>query len=426
MNNPTQYSSNPSLLLCLQKIEQKLGWGSSQDWKTQDFERLCDLITDKTGVQLSSSTLKRIWGKVRYNSAPNLSTLDALAQFLDYPDWRQFKVQCPANEIPKPMVSPKKQQRPLFFVLIPLSLMALSLLYFGRKHLGSPKPFNPKDFSFSSRPLAKGLPNSVVFEYNAAKAPEGAKIELQQNWDERRRTIISRTDKIFTSIYYEPGYFEAKLLVNGQVVKEHPVFIPSEGWLGLVEGNEKPLYFKESEIRSKGYLSISSELLKSKQLNPEAQEVFANFSLVQPFPSLYTDHFTFETVLKNEFAGGPNACQQVNVMILCEGEVIMIPLAIKGCAAINRLYVPGNLVDGKTNDLSSFSSDFKDWVQLRCEAKAGKIHFFVDQKQVYTLPLPKEKIKIVGLRYLFQGAGSIREARLWNGAGELLVNEKGQ
>jgi hypothetical protein len=414
-----------ALLPCLQQIEQKLAWGSSDDWKTQDFERLSGLIADKTGVQLSSSTLKRVWGKVRYNSSPNLSTLDALAQFLDYQDWRQFKVQCPVNDIPKPLVQPQKQKKHLFLVLIPLLLIALSLVYFGRKHLSSPKPLHPEDFSFSSRPLAKGLPNSVVFEYNAEKAPEGAKIELQQNWDERRRSTISRTDKVFTSIYYEPGYFEAKLLVNGQVVKEHPVFIPSEGWLGLVEGTEKPLYFKESEIRSKGYLSITPELLKAKQLNPEAQEVFANFSLVQSFSSLYTDHFTFETVLKNESTGGPNACQQVNVMILCEGEVIMIPLAIKGCAAINRLYVPGKLVDGKTNDLSAFSSDFKDWVQLCCEAKAGKIHFFVDQKQVYTLPLSKEKIKIVGLRYLFQGAGSIREARLWNGAGKLVLNEKG-
>ncbi len=414
-----------ALLRCLQQIEQKLAWGSSDDWKTQDFERLSSLIADKTGVQLSSSTLKRIWGKVRYNSAPNLSTLDALAQFLDYQDWRQFKGQYQINDLSGPLPKLQKQKRYLFFVLIPLLLIVSSLVYFGMKYLSSSTPLHPEDFSFSSRPLAKGLPNSVVFEYNVEKAPEGAKIELQQNWDERRRSTISRSNKVFTSIYYEPGYYEAKLLVNGQVVKEHPVFIPSEGWLGLVEGDESPLYFKESEIRQMGYLSITPELLRAKQLNPEAQEIFANFSLVKPFQSLYTDHFTFETVLKNEFTGGANACQQVNVMILCEGEVIMIPLAIKGCAAINRLYVPGKLVDGKTNDLSAFSSEFKDWVQLRCEAKAGKINFFVDQKQVYTLPLSKEKIKIVGLRYLFQGAGSIQEARLWNGAGELLLNEKG-
>jgi hypothetical protein len=79
------------LLLCRQLIEQMLNWGDSNIWGNDDFEQLSQQIFDKTRVQLSVSTLKRIWGKVRYESFPNAATLNALAQFLDYTSWRDFR-----------------------------------------------------------------------------------------------------------------------------------------------------------------------------------------------------------------------------------------------------------------------------------------------------------------------------------------------
>ena len=75
---------------CRRLIEKKLAWGSSEYWQNQDYERLSEQIFEATNVTLSISTLKRLWGKVRYTSTPNLSTLNALAQFAGYKDWRSF------------------------------------------------------------------------------------------------------------------------------------------------------------------------------------------------------------------------------------------------------------------------------------------------------------------------------------------------
>ncbi|OQP42744.1 hypothetical protein A4H97_11300 [Niastella yeongjuensis] len=66
---------------CRSVIDEKLGWGDSREWQSQDFENLSDRIFEETTVLLSSTTLKRIWGKVPYDSVPNLSTLNALVQF---------------------------------------------------------------------------------------------------------------------------------------------------------------------------------------------------------------------------------------------------------------------------------------------------------------------------------------------------------
>jgi hypothetical protein len=78
------------ILKCLQLIERKLGWGESADWSNYDFSKLSDEVHNRTQVRLSVTTLKRIWGRLKYESAPTITTLNTLAQFADYDDWRSF------------------------------------------------------------------------------------------------------------------------------------------------------------------------------------------------------------------------------------------------------------------------------------------------------------------------------------------------
>src|SRR5580704_16245478 len=79
------------LVICRRLVEDSLHWGDSEAWSNDDFEQLSQKIFDKTKVQLSVSTLKRIWGKVRYENFPTTATLNALAGFLDYESWRDFR-----------------------------------------------------------------------------------------------------------------------------------------------------------------------------------------------------------------------------------------------------------------------------------------------------------------------------------------------
>jgi len=81
-------------------IEQKLDWGSSSGWQSRDFENLNQLILDETGVSLSASTLRRIWGRVEYHHLPSATTLDTLAKFAGFENWRKFiKLQVPVENV---------------------------------------------------------------------------------------------------------------------------------------------------------------------------------------------------------------------------------------------------------------------------------------------------------------------------------------
>ena len=88
---------------CLLEIEEKLHWGNSSDWAQYDFEKLSTEIEIKTNTLLSVTTLKRLWGKIKYDHAPSLTTLNTLAQYLDYSDWRSYKLSSkPIESIPFP------------------------------------------------------------------------------------------------------------------------------------------------------------------------------------------------------------------------------------------------------------------------------------------------------------------------------------
>lgn len=82
-----------SLILQIKRqYEEKTGWGDSDQWRNRDFLELSEMIFDHTGIALSHVTLKRIWGKVRYESLPHTSTLNTIVQFLGYWNWREFRV----------------------------------------------------------------------------------------------------------------------------------------------------------------------------------------------------------------------------------------------------------------------------------------------------------------------------------------------
>lgn len=55
-----------------------------------EFNDLCRVITKKTGRYISLSSIKRIWGYVRYEGFPSVTTLNNLAQYNGYKDWETF------------------------------------------------------------------------------------------------------------------------------------------------------------------------------------------------------------------------------------------------------------------------------------------------------------------------------------------------
>ncbi len=424
MINPdqaTEEAKTEDLLVtrCRTLIESKVGWGDSANWTTKEFELLAQKIQATTGVALSLATLKRIWGKIKYTSRPTITTLNALAQFVGYENWRAFDVDQQDKAIPQTTNAPtipKGSRAPMGIAIAVLVVVAM--VFAVSRFRATPFP-DSNEFRFSSQKVVtKGIPNSVIFDYDAVAAAPGDTISIQQSWDPHLRSTVSRGEHRHTSIYYYPGFFEAKLVVNGRVVKEHNLLIESDGWLPLIERPGVPVYFSEREgITSEGFgLSINQIESKNVPLQPDVPWV--SYYFVRDFGDLKCDNFSLETSLKSDYNEGSGICQFADLIILYQGFAIQVPLSIKGCVSNLNL----GSVDRGQAELINLGCDFKDWTTVRCVVKGGKGISQVNGKTAFPFTTPGDK-KIVGLIYRFQETGRVKNVKLMNGTGNLVFEK---
>ena len=109
----------------------------------------------------------------------------------------------------------------------------------------------------------------------------------------------------------------------------------------MAETGADPLYFKKEEYQKNDRIEIDKNILKSYNLSLNPIPPKIRFFNQRDLGDLMNDNFTFETTLKNEFSGGSNACQYVEVLIQCKDDIIIIPLAAKACAGEMHLYAAG-------------------------------------------------------------------------------------
>ncbi len=419
---------------CLQLIEAQLGWGSPKTWTTQDFERLGEEIAKRTSVALSVTTLKRLWGRVKYQSAPTVTTLNALAMFLGHANWREFEQSFshppvassveeavriePDTVTPQaaPVVAQTAQPAKFSYwrggVLALLLIVGLfAVLIFFQNH-ASPKPLNPAAFSFSSAPVTKGIPNSVVFHYDASASPTDS-VFIQQSWDPARREAVPKKGKVHSSIYYYPGYYKAKLVIGKQVVREHDLVIASEGWVVAAMQEPVPVYFKTNNFLREGVLHLPLSTLQQQQIPLQPRPPMVSYSNVFASPTgLKNSDFDFTTRVKSDYAEGSAACQNIVLAVLCRDDFLAFPLSAKGCVGKLGLFLAGHSASSKDTDLSAFGCQVNEWVEVQCQVRNKQVRLFVNGKKAYEAVFPHAPAEIIGIGYQFEGTGSVDFTRL--------------
>ncbi|AQG79363.1 hypothetical protein AWR27_08545 [Spirosoma montaniterrae] len=405
-----------------------MGWGSSDHWQNRDFEQLSEQIRIETGVSLSVSTLKRLWGRVRYESSPNLTTLDTLAQFVGYDNWRSLRTSDSATL--STMAAPIDDETSALVALQPAMLPAQPLSRYSRWLLAGLagmlilaaiiwgyRQRNTRlrygNVAFSSRPVAKDVPNTVVFDYDARDSNADS-VFVQQSWDPSLRTRVEKSGRQYTTTYYYPGYYRAKLILNDSIVREHDLFVASNGWLGTVNRQPIPLYLRANVVeKPTGEVSITTADLQTLgvALGDKVPEV--SLFRVDSRQTANGERFVFETAVRSTYSRGDAVCQSVRIMLICTDGFHLIPLSAPGCVG-NLTVVTGNRsVSGKTTDLSGFGVDFSRWVPVRYVVADRRVQIFVNNRLVHagrlgdTLPG-----RVMGLRYQFMGTGAVQYARL--------------
>ncbi len=424
-------SSNQSEIFFLEKcivlIEKKLNWGSSKNWKQRDFENLEELIFEKTGVNLSLSTLKRLWKK-NSGSTPQMATLNALASFLGYKKWYYFK-QDQIPRIPQDTLAATinkknkfKLKRPIIvIILVTIGIISIALISLPRSFFS-----REKEVVFTSKKVVtEGVPNTVIFEYDISML-DFEKAQIKQGWNPNLIADISKDNHYYTCIYYYPSYHHAQLLVDGQVLREHQIHITTDGWIGLVQYDlydPIPIYLPQSQIFQDNMMYVNPEILEQNKVDLMKQQYFVSFYNIRDFGNLDSDHFSFETQIRNNLNEGGLTCQTCLIIIRNEYGMLSIPLCAPGCIGDIFLMLNEKYIGSNDHDLSSFGCDLSQWQTLKCMVKDKVVSIFLNDQCIYesTYSIPGGKVK--GIHYVFLGCGAVNYTKFFDDQGEIVYDE---
>ena len=399
---------------CRRLIENKLNWGNSASWQTTDFEKLSQKILDETNIMLSTSTLKRIWGKVKYESSPNRATLDALVQFLGHGNWLEFmNADVEETQIAKHDSSQKLGQKGGTTKrkwLIAVSLLSLIIFLMFSLFQKPDNTLQFKNVNFSVKSVGTGLPRTVIFNYDANNSNADS-VFIQLSWDRTKRFRVDKHLHEYSTTYYYPGYYRAKLILNDSIVKEQDVFIETEGWVKIINHDPVPIYLPNNRDHSMG---LNSEEFQALNIDIDKNVPVFSITKVQKDFGIMGNNFEFEAEIQNTSQKSNAVCQHTRILLMGINGVIGVPFCKLGCVGEIGLMLGMHYIDGKTHDLSGFGVDFSQPIQFKCHVANQKISFLVDNTEVYSSDFSYDIGKIVGIQIEFSGTGEVTDVSLHN------------
>ncbi len=179
------------------------------------------------------------------------STLNAFALCLGYQNWQDFKTR---KQESHPPPTPPARKIPWKLICSGLAIILIALTLFashfssGRNHADASRHCsNPRHCSQRLRPGRQPATISPIRSSltTTSSNPDGSdgfcrrsSPETESETGEICYALL--TPQTLTDIYYEPGYHNAKLIVNDQIIKTIGISIPTDHWF---------FYSKESLTR---------------------------------------------------------------------------------------------------------------------------------------------------------------------------------
>jgi hypothetical protein len=351
----------------------------------------------------------------QFSRIPQIATLDAIAMFLGYQNWQTFKFskRLSSEAIGEYESSEEKSSLPdtnsrkkfanaiLQLLGVPLILIAIGLLATMkiRKHV-----FENLDKAHFSAVKVTGddLPNTVIFKYNIDSVSADS-FFIQQSWDKNRRIRIYKNTYTVTDIYYEPGYHNAKLIANDQIIKTMDVSIPTDRWFFYAQkyfGGRPKYIFPVKPIKD-GYLHLTEEDLTSSKIDVQNENQF----LIVYFPSRIasnSDNFKLRYRIKvnelnNEF------CPYFMSEVFCQRQFMYFKSTLNGCISELGAQFGENYLSGKTYDFSAMGTNVETWTNVELLVNDKKVSIRLNNNEVFSAIYQQSCGLITGLGFISNG-----------------------
>ncbi len=416
MHEPVSMIMNEHQLIqtCLQEIEKKLSWGHSDTWTNQEFSKLSNTIRDKTGISLSISSLRRLYGKsTGYKKVykPQLETKNAISRLLGYRDWHDFQ----HIKLKKTRSHSKLM---LWGSLIGLLLLGGLGFWFVRGGSTIFLPAHaPNIVLFSGTNLLSNVvPNTVVIHYHIPDydAP------LYIDWDDvpadrstlPAKTLLETDSGSITHTYYSKDIYKIHLIdQQGHVIGKLKSAIFTNGWECYVIQNGLHLKIDSGFFLQDTVMHASDSYIQSKGIDftKPYRLFYRNISNHQISGKVYQLTVDF----KPEFRDNYVECAHFQAEIIGSQGGSLVTFMNTGCSGeIEAIYISDLILNWHSDDLSAFSISNRQWHSYTMEVAADSTHLLLDHNRIYSCASPASIGSIIGLRFEFLGNGQIRNLHI--------------
>ncbi|GJM64372.1 hypothetical protein [Persicobacter diffluens] len=365
----------------LQKIEVK----HIESLTNSDFERLSQLIFERTQTMLSVTTLKRFFGKVSVseNYKTSNSTLNTLSCFVGYDSWEEFQ----------------KAHRPvrLHFKLPVFNKWSvfgsLSLFIVVAFFLLLPTSEKPT-LEIGLRKLSGTFPFTVSFDYQI-KGQDQYFVKFEQY---HSLEPLSADYQRISHIYEFPGFYNILIykkregIENYQVVDTLQAHIQYPDWMGeTYHSGTKSDAKRVLQVDYNGELMISPSQVVKVGMDSSSL-YFTSMMYSKPMP-VDLDDFSFEGFLQMDTHQDEDFCKWIDLQLTGEfGRKIWLTFVPEGCDRWAKVVISEHQRDGYHHDNQAFMiKDKMKWHQVNIQSKNGVVKVVVDGKQIlqqkYQLPL---------------------------------------
>ena len=417
---------------CISLIQEKLEWGSPEKWTNNNYERLHALISEKTSVDISITTLNRIFGK-KYTTSkdyynPQLATKNALAQFLDYKNWNEFKLknenliqqvgvqtssqpQDELNSFSHTDAIDKKRTVSFKALLIIINtilfcIIGVSIYYYNRNTL---KP----EFTFVPETLTAFSNTTIGFNYDISNLKaKNVLIDL-----DNILYPLPKDKNYFSNFFQFPHYYHIHLIADGKVLYKNGIHIQNKQWTTIFSHNGVYHNIGNSLLITGGKMSLDPKIVDSLKLKYTDKEYWVEYRLIKNFEA-DGDNFTMETSCKNSILEGGIYCHDTEIQIVGENTDSRVTLINPNCSRFVKIKFGDSSAEGEYTNLSGFEQDMSQWKKVQIKVSNKTVNVFIEGKNVYSVKYNEPVGKIKGITFRFKGLGSVDYVKLYNNIDE--------
>lgn len=404
------------LKYCLLEIEKKLSWKSSQLWKESDYVKLSKIIYEESNISISTHTLKRLFGKIKYKKYynPQQATKDALSKFLGFLDWDDF-VKNTTYKIEKKVridVDAKHNntfKQKIFTFAILASVMIFGIIFVHNEYVRNAEKIEP--FAFHLNDSIGSVPFTVSTNYNISKiSSDSVFIDFNFIHPYRGKQIInpSKNSSTINFTYQIPGYYRISLIKDQDTLSSKSVLAISDRWDSYLFYDSKPnLFWLDNKIKIKpdslGFLYYSTKRLALSGFDT-SKVFYITHRLYKSF-NIDGDNFEFETKFKNPKALGGITCYDFILKLICENTSNHLNLMEHGCSQYSGVKFGETVLNGSQQNLSDFKLNPEQWNVLYISVKQKHVEIFINDKSIYKADYERPNGKIMGIENVFKGTG---------------------